>query len=82
MLTFCYSLPNVGDVLTGKIFERSYALYVELPEYHNSGILVESVNMNLQRYYKYRDKLLGKIVSVTVVRVDYAKGFIDVRHSR
>ncbi|AOP31723.1 ifn resistance protein [Volepox virus] len=82
MLTFCYSLPDEGDVVKGKIFEKhnAVALYVDLPEYHTEGLLIESIRMNLQRYNKYRDKLLGKTVNVTVVRVDYAKGFIDVRY--
>ncbi|AOP31512.1 ifn resistance protein [Skunkpox virus] len=80
MLTFCYSLPNEGDVIKGKIFEKNNALYVDLPDYHNKAILEESIRMHAQRYNKYRDKLLGKIVNVVVVRVDYAKGYIDVRY--
>ncbi|ADZ30440.1 interferon resistance protein [Cowpox virus] len=83
MLAFCYSLPNAGDVIKGKVYENDYALYIDLFDYpHSAAILAESVQMHMDRYFKYRDKLVGKTVKVKVIRVDYTKGYIDVNYKR
>ncbi|AFB76919.1 interferon resistance protein [Cotia virus SPAn232] len=81
MLAFCYALPNVGDIVTGEIYEHNYALYIKLINTDIVAILEESVKMNAQKYFKYRDKLIGKTVKVRVVKVDYTKGYIDVTHN-
>ncbi|AQQ12904.1 interferon resistance protein [Cowpox virus] len=83
MLAFCYSLPNVGDVIKGRVYENDYALYIYLFDYpHSEAILAESVKMHMDRYVEYRDKLVGKTVKVKVIRVDYTKGYIDVNYKR
>ncbi|AYN64602.1 putative K3L protein [Orthopoxvirus Abatino] len=83
MLAFCYSLPNAGDVIKGKVYENNYALYIDLFDYpYSPAVLAESVQMHMNRYFKYRDKLVGKTVKVKVIRVDYTKGYIDVNYRR
>ncbi|ATB55082.1 V043; CPXV-BR_043 V043 [Cowpox virus] len=83
MLAFCYSLPNAGDVIKGRVYENDYALYIDLFDYpYSAAILAESVQMHMDRYFKYRDKLVGKKVKVKVIRVDYTKGYIDVSYKR
>ncbi|AAL69749.1 SPV010 eIF2 alpha-like PKR inhibitor [Swinepox virus] len=77
-LAFCYGLPNINDITQGIIFVRNNIFYSYLTDYAMEACILNYINIRADKIEDLKKSLVGKTISVRVIRVDVLKGYIDV----